>query len=291
MSQTKVPKPAFPPQHQDKQPGIEANMNPRPDFEDPLYVGNGKLKGKIALITGGDSGIGRAVAIAFAKEGADLAIVSLNEQEAIDAQETIARIGALGRRCLSLVGDVGEEGFCQSVIDEVLKTYNTIDILVNNAGEQHVQNSLLDISSAQFERTFKTNIFSYFYLTRSALPHLKPGACIINTASITAYEGHDQLIDYSASKGAVVSFTRSLSESLVKQGIRVNGVAPGPIWTPLIPASFPADQVATFGSTVPMQRAGQPKELAPTYVFLASNDASYMSGQILHVNGGTIING
>lgn len=289
MSQTKVPKPAFPPQHQEKQPGIEAIMTPRPDFEDPHYLGSGKLKGKIALITGGDSGIGRAVAIAFAKEGADIALVYLNEQG--DAQETSARIEGLGRRCLSLAGDVGEESFCQKVIDEVLKTFNRIDILVNNAGEQHVQTSLTDISSTQLERTFKTNVFSCFYLTRSALPHLKPGACIINTTSITAYEGHDQLIDYSASKGAVVSFTRSLSESLVKQGIRVNGVAPGPIWTPLIPASFPADQVATFGSTTPMQRAGQPKELAPTYVFLASNDSSYISGQIFHVNGGTIING
>lgn len=289
MSQTKIPLLMFPPQHQDKQPGIEASMNPRPKFEDPQYLGSGKLKGKIALITGGDSGIGRAVAIAFAKEGADIAIVYLNEQG--DAQETSARIEALGRRCLSLAGDVGEEGFCQNVIDEVLKTFNRIDILVNNAGEQHVQKSLSDISSAQLERTFKTNVFSYFYITRAALPHLKLGACIINTASITAYEGHDQLIDYSASKGAVVSFTRSLSESLVKKGIRVNGVAPGPIWTPLIPASFPADLVATFGSTTPMQRAGQPKELAPTYVFLASNDSSYMSGQILHVNGGTIING
>ncbi|HVJ47863.1 SDR family oxidoreductase [Desulfitobacterium sp.] len=289
MSQTKVPMSVFPPQHQDNQPGIEAIMNPRPDFEDPQYMGSGKLKGKIALITGGDSGIGRAVAIAFAKEGADIAFVYLNEQG--DAQETSARIEALGRQCLSLAGDVGEEGFCQKVIDEVLKAFKRIDILVNNAGEQHVQTSLANISSAQLERTFKTNIFSYFYLTRAALPHLQPGASIINTASITAYEGHEQLIDYSASKGAVVSFTRSLSESLVKQGIRVNGVAPGPIWTPLIPASFPADQVATFGSTTPMQRAGQPKELAPAYVFLANNDSSYMSGQILHVNGGTIING
>lgn len=289
MSQTKIPVLMFPPQHQDQQPGIEGMMNPLPMFEDPQYLGSGKLKGKIALITGGDSGIGRAVAIAYAKEGADIAFVYLNEQA--DAQETSARIEALGRRCLSLAGDVGEEGFCQKVIDEVLKTFKRIDILVNNAAEQHVQKSLLDISAAQLERTFKTNIFSYFYLTRAALPHLPLGSCIINTTSITAYQGHDQLIDYSASKGAVVSFTRSLSESLIQRGIRVNGVAPGPIWTPLIPASFPEDQVATFGSTTPMKRAGQPKELAPTYVFLASNDSSYMSGQILHVNGGTIING
>lgn len=289
MSHTKVPKPAFPPQHQDKQPGVESVMKPRPIFEDPQSQGSGRLKGKIALITGGDSGIGRAVAIAYAKEGADIAIVYLNEHA--DAQETSARIEALGRRCLSLAGDVGEESFCQKVVDATLQAFGRVDILVNNAGEQHVQNSLLDISAAQLERTFKTNIFAYFYMTRSALPHLQAGACIINTTSITAYQGHDQLIDYSASKGAVVSFTRSLSESLAKQGIRVNGVAPGPVWTPLIPASFPVEHVATFGSTTPMQRAGQPKELAPAYVFLASEDSSFMSGQILHVNGGTIING
>lgn len=289
MSQAKMPKPAFPPQHQDQQPGIEANMIPRPDFDDPNYVGNGKLKGKIALITGGDSGIGRAVALTYAKEGADIAIVYLNEQS--DAQETSARIEALGRRCLSIAGDIGDENFCQDVIDKVIKTFNHLDILVNNAAEQHVQSSLTNISAAQLEKTFRTNVFSYFNLTRFALPHLRTGASIINTASITAYKGDELLIDYSSSKGAVVSFTRSLSESLVKQGIRVNGVAPGPIWTPLIPASFPADQVATFGSTTPMERAGQPKELAPAYVYLASQDSSYMSGQILHVNGGTIVNG
>jgi NAD(P)-dependent dehydrogenase (short-subunit alcohol dehydrogenase family) len=289
MSQTKIPVPMFPPQHQDQQPGIEGIMNPLPVFEDPQYIGSGKLNGKIALIMGGDSGIGRAVAIAYAKEGADIAFIYLNEQA--DAQETKTRIEALGRRSLILAGDVGEESFCQKVIAEVLSTFQRIDILVNNAAEQHVQKSLLDISADQLERTFKTNIFSYFYLTRAALPHLKLGACIINTASITAYEGHEQLIDYSASKGAVVSFTRSLSESLIQKGIRVNGVAPGPIWTPLIPSSFTEDQVTTFGSTTPMKRAGQPKELAPAYVFLASNDSSYMSGQILHINGGTIING
>lgn len=289
MSQTKMPKPVFPPQHQERQPGIEASMNPRPDFDDPLYVGSGKLKGKIALISGGDSGIGRAVAIAFAKEGADIAIVYLNEQ--VDAQETSARIEAVGRRCLSIAGDIGDENFCQDVINNVIKTFNRLDILVNNAAEQHMQTSLANISAVQLERTFRANVFSYFYLTRFALPHLQAGASIINTTSITAYKGDEQLIDYSSSKGAVVSFTRSLSESLVKQGIRVNGVAPGPIWTPLIPASFPADQVTTFGSTTPMERAGQPKELAPAYVFLASQDSSYMSGQILHINGGTIING
>ena len=196
----------------------------------------------------------------------------------------------LGRRCLTVAGDIGDEIFCQQLVDQTLQNFGKIDILVNNAGEQHPQNSLLDVTTAQLERTFRTNIFSYFFLTKATLPHLKSGNVIINTASITAYEGHDQLIDYAATKGAVVSFTRSLSESLCKLGIRVNGVAPGPIWTPLIPASFQADHVATFGSTTPMKRAGQPKELAPAYVFLASEDSSYMSGQMLHINGGTIIN-
>lgn len=288
MSQAQIPVPMFPPQHQNQQPGIEGIMNPLPIFEDPQYVGSGKLNGKVALISGGDSGIGRAVAIAYAKEGADIAFVYLNEQG--DAQETKTRIEALGKRCLSIAGDIGEESFCQKVIAEVLSTFQRIDILVNNAAEQHVQKSLLDISAEQLERTFRTNIFSYFYLTRAALPNLKQGACIINTASITAYQGDELLIDYSASKGAVVSFTRSLSESLIQKGIRVNGVAPGPIWTPLIPSSFPEDLVSTFGSTTPMKRAGQPRELAPAFVFLASNDSSYMSGQIFHVNGGTIIN-
>lgn len=288
MSQIKLPQPVFPPQHQDKQPGVESQMNPLPLAEDINYQGSGKLEGKVAIITGGDSGIGRAVAIAYAKEGADVTIVYRDEHS--DAEATQSRIQELGKKCYLVSGDIGEEAFCEKVISNVLQTFGHLEILVNNVGEQHVQNSLLDISAAQLERTFKTNIFSYFYLSRAALPYLKPGAVIINTASITAYQGHDQLIDYSASKGAVVAFTRSLSESLSKQGIRVNGVAPGPVWTPLIPASFSAEQVATFGSTTPMQRAGQPMEIAPTYVFLASSDSSFMSGQILHVNGGTIIN-
>ncbi|EHQ88765.1 SDR family oxidoreductase [Desulfosporosinus youngiae] len=288
MTQAPVPKPTFPAQHQDRQPGFESIMNPKPIAEDVNYLGSAKLKGKVAVVTGGDSGIGRAVSIAYAKEGADLVIVHLNEHE--DANETKVRVEQLGQRCLIMAGDMGDEVFCQQVVDQTIKTFGKLDILVNNAGEQHPQNSLLDITSAQLERTFRTNIFGYFYLTKAALPHLKSGSVIINTASITAYEGHDQLIDYSASKGAVVSFNRSLSESLCKLGIRVNGVAPGPIWTPLIPASFQANDVATFGSTTPMQRAGQPKELAPVYVFLASEDSSYMSGQMLHVNGGTIIN-
>lgn len=289
MTQAKISQPTFPAQHQEQQPGLESLMNPKPVAEDAAYLGSAKLKGKVAIITGGDSGIGRAVAIAYAKEGADVVIAHLNEHD--DANETKARIEKLGRRCLVVAGDIGDEVFCQEIINQTIQAFGKIDILVNNAGEQHPQNSLLDVTTAQLERTFRTNIISYFFLTKATLPHLKSGSVIINTASITAYQGHDQLIDYSATKGAVVSFTRSLSESLCKLGIRVNGVAPGPIWTPLIPSSFQADHVATFGSTTPMKRAGQPKELAPAYVFLASEDSSYMSGQILHINGGTIVNG
>ncbi|MBC2723685.1 SDR family oxidoreductase [Desulfosporosinus sp.] len=286
MSQ--VPKPTFPAQHQDQQPGLESIMNPKPITEDIGSIGSSKLSGKVAIVTGGDSGIGRAVSIAYAKEGADLVIVYLNEHG--DANDTKVTIERLGQRCIIMAGDIGEETFCQQVVHQTLQVFGKLDILVNNAGEQHPQNSLLDITSAQLERTFRTNIFGCFYLTKAALPHLKSGNTIINTASITAYEGHDQLIDYSSSKGAVVAFTRSMSESLCKSGIRVNGVAPGPIWTPLIPASFQAEQVSTFGSTTPMQRAGQPKELSAAYVFLASEDSSYMSGQMLHINGGKIIN-
>ena len=288
MTQAKNSQPTFPAQHQEQQPGLESLMNPKPVAEDAAYLGSAKLKGKVAIISGGDSGIGRAVAIAYAKEGAAVVIAHLHEHD--DANETKARIEQLGQRCVVLAGDIGDEVFCQEIINQTIQAFGKIDILVNNAGEQHPQNSLLDVTTAQLERTFRTNIFSYFFLTKAALPHLKSGSVIINTASITAYEGHDQLIDYSATKGAVVSFTRSLSESLCKLGIRVNGVAPGPIWTPLIPASFQADHVATFGSTTPMKRAGQPKELAPAYVFLASEDSSFMSGQMLHINGGTIIN-
>lgn len=283
-----MPQPIFPAQHQNNQPGLENIMNPEPVAEDTAYQGSGKLQGKVAIISGGDSGIGRAVSIAYAKEGADVVIAHMNEHS--DAMETKARIEELGRRCLVLAGDIGEEAFCRSIVSQTIQNFGKIDILVNNAGEQHPQNSLLDVTTEQMERTFRTNIFSCFFLTRAALPHLKEGSVIINTTSITAYQGHDQLIDYAATKGAVVSFTRSLSESLCKLGIRVNGIAPGPVWTPLIPASFSAEDVATFGSTTPMKRAGQPKELAPAYVFLASADSSYMSGQILHINGGTIIN-
>lgn len=288
MSQTKIPQPAFPPQHQDP-PGLESLMNPRPVSEDPSYRGSGKLRNKVALISGGDSGIGKAAAITFAKEEADLALIYLSEQE--DAQETKKRIEQLGRRCLILPGDVGEEEFCRKAVKQIIQEFGRLDILVNNAGEQHPQNSISDVTSAQLERTFRTNIFGCFYLTQAALPHLQSGSSIINTTSITAYTGHELLIDYSASKGAVVSFTRSLSEALVKMGIRVNGVAPGPIWTPLIPSTFSAEDVVTFGTTSPLKRAGQPFELAPAYVFLACQDSAYMSGQILHVNGGQIVNG
>ncbi|UWG96512.1 SDR family oxidoreductase [Dehalobacter sp. DCM] len=288
MAEAVIPQPTFPAQHQDFQPGLETLMDPSPIYEDLNYQPGNKLQGKVALISGGDSGIGRAVSILYAKEGADLAVVYLNEQQ--DAEITKERIEQLGRRCLLIAGDVGDEMFCKQAVEETIRTFGHLDILVNNSGEQHPQNSILDITSAQLERTFRTNVFAMFHLTRAALPYLPQGSVIINTASITAYEGHVRLIDYSASKGAVVSFTRSMSESLCKQGIRVNGIAPGPIWTALIPASFSADEVHTFGSTTPMQRAGQPVELAPAYLFLASGDSAYMSGQILHINGGTIIN-
>ncbi|KEO83213.1 SDR family oxidoreductase [Tumebacillus flagellatus] len=278
-----------PPQTQDRQPGFETVMEPRPVFEYPDAVGSGKLQGKVALITGGDSGIGRAVALAFAREGADVAIAYLDEHE--DAAETVARVEAKGRRCLAISGDIGLEETCRSIVDAVIETFGRLDILVNNAGEQHVQERLEDISAAQLIRTYATNIFAMFFLTKAALPHLKRGASIINTASITAYCGNEKLIDYSSTKGAVVAFTRSLSINLEPRGIRVNAVAPGPIWTPLIPASFSAEDVGNFGDDVPMNRPGQPVEVAPSYLFLASDDASYMSGQVLHPNGGYIVNG
>ena len=282
-------KQTFPPQHQNHQPGVESEMNPRPVSVDPNYKPGGKLAGKTAIITGGDSGIGKSVAIYFAKEGADVAIVYLEEHQ--DAEETKQLIEAEGRRCLLFSGDIGSEDTCKDIVDKTINEFQKLDILVNNAAEQHPQKSLLDITSTQLEKTFRTNIFSFFYMTKMALPHLKKGASIINTASITAYHGNEQLLDYSATKGAIVSFTRSLAMSLAKQGIRVNGVAPGPIWTPLIPSTFSEDQVAAFGGNTPLGRAGQPHELAPSYVYLASDDASYVSGQMLHVNGGTIVNG
>lgn len=278
-----------PRQHQDQRPGLESEMTPFPRSENHHYQGSGKLQSKVALITGGDSGIGRAVAIAYAKEGASVAIVYLNEHT--DAKQTQHLVEQLGQRCLLIPGDIGDESFCQQVVQKTVDELGRLDILVNNAAEQHPQESIEQISAEQLERTFRTNIFSMFYLTKAALPHLEPGSAIINSTSVTAYRGNAHLLDYSTTKGAIVAFTRSLSQSLVSKKIRVNGVAPGPVWTPLIPSTFDEDKVASFGAQVPMQRAGQPEEIAPSYVFLASNDSSYMSGQILHPNGGEVING
>lgn len=277
----------FPPQHQPMQPGLETLMCPRPIFDNPDYIGTGKLKNKVALITGGDSGIGRAVSLAFAKEGADIVIIYFNEHE--DAEETKALIENQGQNCILIPGDLREEAFCKRIIKDTICTFGHLDVLVNNAAVQFPQSSLEDITAEQLEDTFRTNIFSFFHVTKAALPHLKSGSTIINTTSAVAYKGHEILIDYSSTKGAIVSFTRSLALSLVPKGIRVNGVAPGPIWTPLQPASYPADYIMTLGSDTPMKRAGQPVELAPTYVYLASDDSTYVTGQILHVNGGYYI--
>jgi len=277
-----------PPQHQDHRPGSEAEMTPKPQSQGSQYRAGGKLQGKVALITGGDSGIGRAVAILYAKEGADVAIVYLSEQQ--DAEETKRLVEAEGKRCLPIPGDIGDEQFCKLAVQQTVNELGNLDILINNAAEQHPQQSIEDITAEQLERTFRTNIFAMFFLTKAALPHLKKGSVIINTTSVTAYKGNPQLLDYSSTKGAIVAFTRSLSQSLIEKGIRVNGVAPGPIWTPLIPSTFPEEKVKSFGAQVPMQRAGQPDEVAPCYVFLASDDSSYMSGQILHPNGGEIVN-
>lgn len=277
-----------PPQQQARRPGLETDMTPRPRSDDPDHRGSGKLQGKVAVITGGDSGIGRAVAIAFAREGADVAIVYLNEHT--DARDTVALVEKEGRRCLALSGDVGMPQWCLESVDQTLREFGHIHILVNNAAEQHPQDSIIKISSEQLERTFRTNIFSFFYMTQAVLPHFSADSVIINTTSVTAYKGSPTLLDYASTKGAIVAFTRSLSESLAEHKIRVNAVAPGPIWTPLIPSTFP-EKVETFGSNVPLKRAGQPEEVAPCYVFLASADSSYMTGQVLHPNGGTVVNG
>lgn len=263
-------------------------MRPRPQSEDPNYRGSGKLFGKVALITGGDSGIGRAIAYAFAKEGARIAIVYLDEHR--DAKETAEGVKNHGQDCLLIAGDVGRESFCKIAVQKTVAHFGRLDILVNNAAEQHPQESLGKITEDQLHRTFRTNVYAYFFMAKAALPHLKRGSSIINTTSVTAYRGSDHLLDYSASKGAVTAFTRSLSQTVVDKGIRVNGVAPGPIWTPLIPATFPKERLATFGKQTPMKRAGQPSEVAPSYVFLASDDSSYITGQIIHPNGGSIIN-
>ncbi len=278
-----------PGQTQSTQPGRESEMTPRPQSEKPEHRGSGKLAGKVALITGGDSGIGRAIAIAFAKEGADVAITYLNEHK--DANETKAEVEKHGRRCTLLAGDVGDPQVCERWVQETLREFGHLDVLVNNAAEQHPQKSLTDISVEQLERTFRTNIFGQFFLTKAALPHLKEGSTIVNTTSVTAYRGSEQLIDYSSTKGAIVSFTRSLSKNLASKKIRVNAVAPGPIWTPLIPSTFPKEKIESFGKDVPLERPGQPEEVAPCFVFLASEDSSYMTGQVLHPNGGELING
>ncbi|KKO52884.1 SDR family oxidoreductase [Paenibacillus sp. DMB20] len=282
-------KQTLPPQHQDHRPGSETEMHPAPEFESYEYKAAGKLQGKAALITGGDSGIGRAVAVTYAKEGADVAIVYLNEHK--DAEETKRQVEQEGRKCILIPGDVGDDAFCRDAVKQTVNQLGKLDILVNNAAEQHPQKSIEDISKEQLERTFRTNILGMFFMTQAAMPHLGKGSAIINTASITAYRGSPQLLDYSSTKGAIVSFTRSLAMNVVEKGIRVNGVAPGPIWTPLIPSTFPEDQVAQFGATQPMKRPGQPEELAPAYVYLACSDSSYVSGQMIHINGGEVING
>ncbi|HTD65505.1 MAG TPA: SDR family oxidoreductase [Candidatus Limnocylindria bacterium] len=282
-------KPLRPAQEQRRQPGREHKMRPRPQAEAPEHRGSGKLEGKVAIITGGDSGIGRAVAIAFAKEGADVLIAYLDEHR--DAKETKQLVEAESARCEIVPGDIGDPKHTGKIVQHAMKAFGRLDVLVNNAAEQHPQKDIRKISPKQLERTFRTNVFSFFFLTQAALPHLKKGSTIINTTSVTAYRGSPELLDYAATKGAIVAFTRSLSHALIEKGIRVNGVAPGPIWTPLIPSTFPGAKVATFGSDVPMGRAGEPSEVAPCYVFLASNDSSYITGQVLHPNGGEIVNG
>jgi NAD(P)-dependent dehydrogenase (short-subunit alcohol dehydrogenase family) len=278
----------FPKQRQE-QPGTQDKMKPKPRTEGTEYKSAGKLAGKAALITGGDSGIGRAVAIAFAKEGADVSIAYLSEHK--DATETKSLVEKQGRRCEIFAGDIGIESFCREVVQKTVDILGRLDILVNNAAEQHERDSIEEISSEELLRTFQTNLFSMFYLVKASLPHMKKGSSIINSTSITAYAGHPKLLDYATTKGGIVAFTRSLSLHLAERGVRVNGVAPGPVWTPLIPATFGEEHVASFGANTPMGRAGQPEEIAPCYVFLASDDSSYMSGQVLHPNGGRIVNG
>lgn len=284
MKTTEKKPASLPAQKQETQPGKEHKMTPKPEYIRKTYKGSDKLKDKVALITGGDSGIGRAVAVHFAREGADVAIIYLNEDT--DAKETRELVEAEGRKCLILAGDIGNEKFCQKAVQKAVDKLGKLDILVNNAAEQHEQTDLKDISKDQLQQTFQTNIFSMFYMTKAALEHLKKGSSIINTTSVTSYRGSHHLMDYASTKGAITSFTRSLSANLAEENIRVNAVAPGPIWTPLIPASFEPKKVKEFGQNVPLKRPGQPSEVAPAYVLLASEDGSYITGQVIHVNGG-----
>lgn len=272
------------PEYQPQQPGLEYLMKQRPVSEDPSSQGCGKLSGKVAVITGGDSGIGRAVAYAFAKEGADIVVVYYNEH--VDAEETKARIEQLGKRCLTIAGDIGNEEFSCHIVEQVVRAFGRIDILVNNAAVQFYQTSIEEISRTQLELTFRTNLFSMFYLTKAALPYMKNGSSIINTSSVLGATGLNVLIDYSATKGAINAFTRALATSLIDRGIRVNAVAPGSTWTPLVPASFPPKEYASIGYSTPIRRAAQPFEIAGAYVYLASNDSSYVVGEIINVNGG-----
>ena len=275
--------------HEDTLPGSEAAMDPQPEWT-PRYSGSGRLEGKVALITGGDSGIGRAVAALYAREGADVAILYLDEHE--DAQQTAKIVTIEGRRSLTIAGDVGDKAFCEKAVAEVVEALGGIDILVNNAGEQHPDKDITDITEAQLRRTFQTNIFGMFFLVQAARPHLKAGSAIVNCTSVTMYNGSKELLDYSSTKGAITAFTRSLSENLIEDGIRVNAVAPGPIWTPLNACGGATpEKLKTFGEKTPMGRPGQPNEVAPAFLFLACDDSSYMSGQVLHPNGGMIVNG
>jgi NAD(P)-dependent dehydrogenase (short-subunit alcohol dehydrogenase family) len=278
-----------PPQHQPRQPGLESKMEPRPVSVPEGYRGSGKLEGKVALVTGGDSGIGRAVSLLFAKEGADVAIVYLDEHD--DARETASGVEEEGRRAATIACDLSQEENCVDAVERTVSELGKLDVLVNHAGEQHPREKFEDISAHQLERTFRVNVFSMFWLTRAALAHLSEGSAIVNTTSVTAYQGNPSLIDYSATNGAIVSFTRALSNQLVEKGIRVNAVAPGPVWTPLIPATFPSEKVEDFGVQTPLGRIGQPAEIATSYVFLASDDSAFMSGQTLHPNGGSVVNG
>jgi NAD(P)-dependent dehydrogenase (short-subunit alcohol dehydrogenase family) len=275
--------------HEDALPGHESKLSPKPEWQ-PRYPGSGRLTGKVAVITGADSGIGRAVAALYAREGADVAILYLCEHD--DAEMTAQIVRDESRKALTIAGDVGDKAWCESAIEQVVSEFGQIDILVNNAGEQHPDKAITDITEDQLRRTFQTNIFGMFFMVQAAMPHLKKGAAIVNCTSITMYQGEPELLDYSATKGAITAFTRSLSENLVEKGIRVNAVAPGPIWTPLNPSGGASpEKLETFGEKTPMGRPGQPNEVAPAFLFLACEDASYMSGQVLHPNGGTIVNG